>query len=108
MEGFKPQLFNIDARENPARTNTYFILEHNLPETQLEVDLRVFDLMGRLVWSHIERGSSGYLSYYPIEWNLQNNAGNRVATGIYVYRASIRTSTSVEVTKGKKIIVLAQ
>jgi len=106
--GYKPQIVNIEARENPARTNTYFILEHNLPETQLEVDLRVFDLMGRLVWSKIERGSSGFMSYYPIEWNLQNNAGNRVAKGVYVYRAAIRTATSVEVTKGKKIIVLTQ
>jgi hypothetical protein len=108
VKNYKPMIIDLIARENPARTNTYFLLEHDLPETQITVEIRVYDLTGRSVWAHSESGSSGFLKYYPVEWNLNNGAGNRVHPGIYVYRAAIRTATSREVTKAKKIIVLGQ
>ncbi|MDR3338846.1 MAG: type IX secretion system sortase PorU [Candidatus Symbiothrix sp.] len=108
VNGYKPEIFDLQAQGNPARTNTYFVLTHSLPETQLNVEIRVYDLTGRAVWSHIERGSSAFLKSYPIEWNLANNAGNRVQSGIYIYRAVVSTSSSKEATKAKKIIVLGQ
>jgi hypothetical protein len=107
-KAYKPAIFDLQARENPARVNTYFVLSHDLPETPLNVEIRVYDLSGRSVWSYSEKGSSGFLKYYPIEWNLVNGAGNRVPPGIYVYRALIRTATGKEATKAKKIIVLGQ
>jgi len=74
----------------------------------LDIEIGVYDLTGRTVWIHKERGSAGFRTNYPIEWNLVNSAGNRVMPGIYVYRATIRTANSQETTKAKKIIVLGQ
>ena len=108
VKGYKPTILDLMALENPARTNTYFTLNHNLPETILDVEIRIYDLTGHTVWVHSEKGSSGFLRNYPIEWNLANNAGKRVPTGIYIYRASIRTASSSETTQAKKIIVLGQ
>ncbi|GHT07236.1 peptidase C25 [Bacteroidia bacterium] len=108
VKAYKPAIFDLQARENPARLNTYFVLSHDLPETPLNVQIRVYDLTGRSVWTYSERGSSGYMKYYPVEWNLVNGAGNRVQPGVYIYRAIISTATGKEATKAKKIIVLGQ
>ena len=108
VKGHKPNIIDLHARENPARDITYFTLSYDLPETVLNIEIGVFDVTGRLIWTHKEKGSSGYLEHYPIEWNLVNNKGTRVPPGIYVYRATVCTSTSSETTKAKKIIVLGQ
>jgi len=108
VKGFKPTILDLQANENPAHTHTFFTLNHNLPETSLNVEIGVYDLTGRTVWIHSEKGSSGFLKQYRIQWNLDTNAGNRVPPGIYIFRATVRTASSVETTKAKKIIVLGQ
>ena len=108
VKGYRPTILELQANENPAHTRTFFTLNHNLPETELNVEIGVYDLIGRTVWLYSEKGSSGYLQQYPIEWDLINNAGNRVLPGIYIYRATIRTANSKEATQAKKIIVLGQ
>jgi len=108
VSGMKPQIVELYASINPAKVNTQFILDHNFPETQMDVEIRVYDLTGRSIWSHSEKGSSGYMKKYPVEWNLSYNSGGRVPPGIYIYKAAVSTSTSRMATKAKKIIVLGQ
>ena len=108
VKGLRPNILDLQARENPARTNTFFTLSCDLPETILDIEIGVYDLTGSKIWIHTEKGAPGFLGQYPIEWNLVNNAGKRVPPGIYIYRATIRTATSKEITRAKKIIVLGQ
>jgi len=108
VKGYRPVILDLQANENPARTHTFFTLNHNLPETALRMEIGVYDLSGRTVWLHSEKGSSGFMKQYQIEWNLVNNAGYRVPPGIYIYRATIRTANSIDTTRAKKIIVLGQ
>jgi len=108
VKGYKPEIFDLTALGNPAKTNTYFVFDYNLPETTLDMTIRVYNLTGQLVWSYSQKGSSGYLKGLQIEWNLTNGLGNRVHPGVYIYSASIRTKDSSETTKAKKIIVLKQ
>ncbi len=108
VTGLKPRLYDILATPNPAKVNTYFMLEHDRPDSRIEVEVRVYDLNGRSIWTHRESGSSEWMKSYPIEWNLTTDGGNRVAPGIYIYRAVIRTAGSKEATQSKKIVVLGQ
>lgn len=108
VDGLKPKIVELFSSINPARINTQFILDHNFPETQMDVEIRVYDLTGRAIWTHSEKGSSGYLKNYPVEWDLSYDNGSRVPPGIYIYRAAISTSTSKMATKAKKIIVVGQ
>ena len=108
VKGMSPEIVELYASLNPAKINTQFLLKHNFPETQMSVEIRVYDLTGRTVWTHTEKGSSGYLKNYPVEWDLSHNGGGRVRPGIYIYRAAINTATSRMATKAKKIIVLGQ
>jgi flagellar hook assembly protein FlgD len=82
-------------------------LSHNLPETALTMEVRVYDLAGRIVWSDSQKAASAS-SACSIDWNLCNNSGSRVQPGVYIYWATVRTESSKEVTKAKKIVVLEQ
>ena len=108
VAGLKPHLYDITATNIPARDKTDFLLSHNRPESEIEVEVSVYDLTGRIVWTHREAGSSSWLRQYPIEWNLTDKAGRRVEMGTYLYRAIISTPEGKEATKSKKIIVLRQ
>ncbi|MDR2682417.1 MAG: type IX secretion system sortase PorU, partial [Dysgonamonadaceae bacterium] len=104
VKGLQPRISNVWAAPNPAREKTVFCLEHDRPESVLEVELRVYDLTGRAVWSHTETGSSR-LSH-TIEWDLTSGNGRRITPGIYVYQAFIKTVGGKEATQSKKLIVL--
>ena len=104
----RPRLFDLTALTNPASVNTQFVLTHDRPNTNVEVEIFIYDLAGRPVWKHNERGSTDWLESYPIEWNLVGDNGHRVNPGVYVYQASIKTAESKTATEAKKIVVIGQ
>jgi hypothetical protein len=106
VKGLNPEIYNLSAFPNPAKEKTVFQLEYDRPEIPVEVEIRIYDLTGRLIWSHSETGASSYSKSYPVEWNLTNNAGGRVNSGVYIYQAFVKTAKGKETTKSKKIIVL--
>lgn len=108
VEGLKPFLLELSASPSPAREQVTFRLFHNRPESQLTVGIMVYDMMGRLQWSHQETGSSELFKSYTVNWDLCNNRGGRLRPGIYIYRAAISGNGSKEATDAKKLIILAQ
>jgi len=108
VDGFKPTITNLIAAPVPARENVNFLLSHSLPETKMTVNIRVYDMTGRLRWEYEASGSSGIFQSFSIPWNLTDGAGARLLPGVYLYRAAIRTATSTEVTAAKKLIVLGR
>jgi hypothetical protein len=107
IKGYRPIIVDLYATDNPAKTGTTFVLNHNLPETPLTMDVRVYDLAGRIVWNCSQK----IVSTFPacsVEWDLHSNSGSRVQSGVYIYWATVRTESSKEVTKAKKIIILEQ
>jgi len=106
--GFKPHITNLIAAPVPARETVNFLLSHNLPETKMTVNIRVYDMTGRLRWEYEASGTSGLFQSFSIPWNLTDGVGTRLLPGVYLYRAAIRTATSTEVTAAKKLIVLGR
>ena len=108
IDGYKPGIVDLTAAPVPARESVNFLLSYNLPETKITVNIRVYDMTGRLRWEHESAGSSGLFSSYMVTWDLRDGSGSRLLPGIYVYRAAIRTATSTEVTQAKKMIILGR
>ena len=104
----KPELIKLYASPTPARSFVTFFMFHNLPGSELDVKLEVFDMTGRLRWSHEERGSSDAFKAYELQWDLFGNGNARLRPGVYIYRASLRYGNSKSVTEAKKMIILAQ
>lgn len=107
VRGLRPNLFSVICTQSPARENTTFVLSHNRPGSTLAVRMSVYDFSGRELWTHLEQGISEGQTYY-VEWNLCSNGGQRLAPGVYLYRASIVSDGSRESTKAQKIIILSQ
>ena len=107
-DGYKPRITNLTAAPVPARESVDFMLSHSLPESRMTVNIRVYDLTGRLRWEYEETAASDLFQAHTVTWNLTDGSGARLLPGVYVYRAAIRTGTSTEVTEAKKLIILGR
>ncbi|WP_099463761.1 type IX secretion system sortase PorU [Parabacteroides provencensis] len=108
VEGLKPNLYELIGTPNPAREQVEFRLYHNRPETNVAVNIMIYDMAGKLLWNHSETGSNELFKAYIVTWNLTDNNGARLHPGIYLYRAAISSNHSKEATKTKKLVILAQ
>ncbi len=108
IANMKPQLVQLYASPMPARESVTFYMYHNLPGSELRVKMEVFDMTGRLRWSHEETGSSDAFKAYELTWDLYGNGNGRLRPGVYIYRASLQYGNSKTVTEAKKMIILAQ
>lgn len=105
VNGLEPHLFSVSCTDNPATTTTTFILNHDRSGSQVDVELEVFDLSGRLLWRHGENGVSTD-NTYTIQWDLTVDGGQRLQTGVYLYRALIGSDGSQKASKAKKLIII--
>ena len=102
VTGLSPQIFSIYNYPNPVKTKTSIIVKHDRPETILNTTVEIFDLSGRKIWSFSQANADN------ISWNLMSNDGQKVKTGIYLYRVSIKTSDSDVTSKTNKMLVIEQ
>ena len=75
----------------------------------MTVNVEVFNMLGRRVWSTSVSGMSETLRSFPVEWNLTDDAGRRLGRGIYLYRASITTAADgiTSSTETRRIAIMA-
>jgi hypothetical protein len=107
-DNYKPSITGLTVGPSPAREYVNFIIDHDMPEALMKIRIEVFDLTGQMQWKYEETGISGMFNSYTVKWNLTNNAGSRLRPGIYVYRVILSSNNSQEVSKAKKLIILAQ
>ena len=105
VKGLQPNLLNLSCTSNPARTSTTFILSHDRAGSNIDVEIEVFDMTGRILWSHQESGVAEQ-STYTVDWDLTTNAGSKLSTGVYLYRARLSSNGSSKASKAKKLIVI--
>lgn len=103
--GALPQVFDIYTDCNPATTHANFYISHNRPDATATVKLDIYNIAGRRVWSSIVSGQSDMFLSTPIQWNLTDQGGQRVARGIYIYRAVIEIDGHEIPTPARRIAV---
>ncbi|MDE6377116.1 MAG: hypothetical protein K2K72_00050, partial [Duncaniella sp.] len=79
---------------NPASLAATRYHSNTLPHALLRVRIDIYDLSGRHIWTDTTRGRADMYLSSPVKWNLTNRAGQRVPSGIYVYRATVMTEAS--------------
>ncbi|MDR2533528.1 MAG: type IX secretion system sortase PorU [Tannerellaceae bacterium] len=107
-ESVKPGISGISASPVPARTSVRFGISHNMPESLLGLRIEVFDIKGKMRWRVEQTASSPAGAPITVDWNLADTGGNRLPPGIYIYKVSLRTTGSGEVSQSKKLVILAQ
>ncbi len=106
VRGLSPELVSVECTQNPATTSTAFRIVHNRTGCELDVVLDVFDSSGRHLWQHSEQGLASD-NTYTVTWDLINNSGGRLHTGVYLYRIRVSSDGSQYTSEAKKLIVLS-
>jgi hypothetical protein len=99
-------LVNVYNYPNPATNLTYFQFEHNKAGSVLKVTLTVYDLSGRRIRTFEENlYMEGYRSS-PLEWDLKDQNGNKLRSGIYPYRIRVEDESGLGTDGFHKLIIL--
>lgn len=99
-------LNNILVYPNPAREELFFTTGHNHPGDLMEIEIRIFDISGRVIKIIRTNSSSGGYQLPAIRWDCKNDNGQRVSGGIYLFRITIRTNDGQQATEAGRIVVL--
>ncbi len=105
VRGLEPNIFSVGLSKNPATTSTTFIVNHDRTGSQIDVDIEVFDMTGRLLWTHSESGVPT-TGAYTVDWDLTLDGGGRLQTGVYLYRVKAGADGSKKASKAKKLVVI--
>ena len=71
----------------------------------MDVSLDILDVSGRLLWNHTESGVSTN-GAYTIDWDLTIDGGQKLQTGVYLYRVRVACDGSKMASKAKKLIII--
>jgi hypothetical protein len=91
---------------NPFTTRTEFYFEHNRPCSELDVQVQVFTVAGRLVKTLSRRLACDGFRSEPLAWDGLDDYGDRIGRGVYVYRLSISNDNGEAADKVEKLVVL--
>jgi len=92
-----PATFSV-SQNYPNPFNPSTVINYNLPKSSF-VSIKVYDMLGRVVKTLVNSDQPAG-SYY-IQWNGDNNLGEHVASGAYIYRVMAGNNAVV-----KKMLLL--
>ena len=92
---------------NPFVNYTEFWFNHNRPFEPLEVQVQVFTITGKVVWTKNQIiTTEGFLSR-EISWDGKDDFGDKIGKGVYVYKITVKsTLTNKRVEKFEKLVIL--
>lgn len=113
--GSKPEIYSIYYRAyTPTNLPTVgggdidFFIKHDRPENKLNIEIRVYDLAGKLIWNTFKLGLSEQQTSFPVSWDLTGNDGLTVRPGHYLYQVIVSTPNSKHASEAKKMVIVSQ
>ena len=104
--GGKFILKNLLNYPNPFLNGTSISAEHNRPDSELNITIRVFSLDGRIIKIFETRVPSTGYALPPIIWDGNDDGGKRVGKGIYPYTVIVSTSEGETAGASGRMIIL--
>ena len=91
---------------NPFTTKTEFYFEHNQVCNDLEAQIQVFTISGRLVKTINQQVLTNGFRSNGISWDGLDDYGDQLAKGVYVYRLKVKTPEGKTTEKLEKLVIL--
>lgn len=104
----EPYIVSLSTDCNPATSGVNFNIRIDMPNTEMNSELWVYDLNGRVVWESSAKTSTSSDGSLKTYWNLCDKSGNRVPRGIYLYKALVRTARGQWTSQTNRLAVTAQ
>jgi hypothetical protein len=109
--------FNVQERQqlsldhvlnypNPFTTRTTFYFEHNQVCSQLEAQVQIFTVAGRLVRTINQTVNTVGFRSQGIEWDGKDDFGDQLAKGVYVYSVKVNSPDGQKAEKIEKLVLL--
>ena len=101
-----PEIASVEITPTPvtAGRETTFRIQHNRPQSEIEVTVEIFNIHGQLLWKNIDKHFADNL-IYECSWNGCGQAGQPLLTGVYLARISVSSGGAAAIT-GTKILVI--
>ena len=71
---------------NPVTDETHFVFDHNQLGNNMDVDIYIYDIMGRWVTTLSQQVTGTSTRIAPIRWNGRGSRGENLRNGVYIYR----------------------
>lgn len=91
---------------NPFQDGTHFVFSHNLPFSDLDVRIEVFDLQGRLLKAIDTRVQSPGFQSPPIYWDGTSDQGKPIGNGMYIYRLILTSPDGKRTQLTERLVIL--
>ena len=91
---------------NPFTTNTSFYFEHNRPNQNLEVQIQIFTVSGKLVKTINSLQINTGFRVGPIDWSGFDDFGDKIGRGTYIYKLKVKDGNGEFVEKLEKLVIL--
>jgi hypothetical protein len=100
------QLMNVYNYPNPFTTATEFMFEHPFSCNQLDVQIQIFTISGKLVHTINRSINSEGFRVNNIFWDGKDSFGDQLAKGVYIYRILVKDVNGTSVEKTEKLVIL--
>ena len=98
---------NVLNYPNPFVNHTEFWFTHNKPFEQLEVQVQVFTITGKIVWTKNQIVSNEGFTSRDITWDGRDDFGDKIGKGVYVYKLTVKSNlTNKKTEKIEKLVIL--
>ncbi len=91
---------------NPFTTHTDFFFEHNQSCDFLNVLVQIYTVSGKLVKTINTVSNTDGFRNEAISWDGKDDYGDKLATGVYVYKISVRNPSGEQSEKFEKLVIL--
>lgn len=96
---------NVANYPNPMSDHTNFTFEHNQKDNEINIQIKIYNIVGQLVRT-IEEGSYGTTARInPISWDGTSDNGVKLPAGIYIYYVTVTNSNNEKTSGYSKLII---
>ena len=100
--GATPSIYSLQIKSDGTGLTTFTFVTDR-PQTDLDIDLTVYDITGRKLWKAQESGFS-ISSSYTFSWN-QNETDSHIIPGVYIVKANVASNGGSAADIAKKFII---
>ncbi len=89
-ENASASLAHVLNYPNPFSTRTSFQFEHNMPGQNIDIQVSIFTVAGKLIKTISHATISEGFRVNDIEWDGRDDYGDILARGVYLYKVKVR------------------
>lgn len=105
LEVFLEEVLNYPNPMTSSQPTTFRFL-HNQACVPLEITLRIYDSVGRVVWSDTQKRISDGNRMDGLVWNGTTRGGNPLSRGTYVYQLQVTTPEGRTASASHRLVLL--